>query len=626
MTMRVRVLSIVAIVLVTVVAFSDLRQHEFINCDDENLIVGNPYVHSLTWVNLKYLWTHPTLRMYMPVTNTAWVILAQYSRTGPGTSTELPTLNAGNFHLFNLFVHCLNALLVWILLRRLLGHDWAAVCGALLFAIHPVQVEPVAWATGLKDILSATFTLVALWQFVDFLQSEGRKRAWHWAWATLAFIVAVLAKPLAVSTPVIAWVLACAGLQRPWREVTRAVVPWLVLALPVVLIARAAQPLAGLYSPLWGRPLIAGDALAFYLGKTFWPTPLYLDYGRSPEVALHHWWIYVTWLAPVLVGALVWLGRRQRPELLAAGGLFLAPLLPVLGLLPFSYQGYSTVADRYLYLALLGPALALGWLVRRSQRIWIDAIVVAVLLLLAFQTSVQVLYWRDSVTLSVHTIEHNPRSSLASNNLWTALSDRGQQEEGLNYLRAALKADPDAVGTRLDLANNLASRGHLAEAEQNVRQVLANHPEAKQAHLRLGVILHQMGRRDEAEQELKIALRMAPGLLEGWLELGLLEHEKGDIAQTEACFQHAVSLAPSSIDARNYLAGALAVQGKLAEAEAQYRQTLQIDAGDPSSHFNLSQILDVEGKHEEAKRERETAFQLDPSLREKTSKEAPKSP
>jgi hypothetical protein len=164
---------------------------------------------------------------------------------------------------------------------------------------------------------------------------------------------------------------------------------------------------------VWARPFIAGDALAFYLGKLAWPVGLCADYGRTPEEVLGHAWGYLTWLAPAVLGVLVWRGRARRPMLLAAAALFSLGLLPVLGFVPFIFQQFSTVADRYAYLALLGPAVALAWWLSTQRRPAAGVATSAVLAALGFLSAFQTLHWYNNGTFWTHTIRHNPRSWLA---------------------------------------------------------------------------------------------------------------------------------------------------------------------------------------------------------------------
>jgi len=208
-----------------------------------------------------------------------------------------------------------------------------------------------------------------------------------------------------------------------------------------LLLTHLAQPVqVGVTTAPWTRPLIAGDALAFYLGKLVWPVGLGIDYGRTPTFVLAHWWGYATWFMPLLLGALLWYGRRRFSWLWMSAAIFAICLLPVLGLTPFAFQGYSTVADRYLYLALLGPALALAWaLSRLTQRsaLLTGSVCAVIFALWGFASSLQVMTWDSSFSLFQNALAVNPQSGMANYNLALLLSAQGKQAEADAHFRKA---------------------------------------------------------------------------------------------------------------------------------------------------------------------------------------------
>ena len=308
------------LLLVLAGAFSEVGRLDFVLWDDDVNVYENPYLHPVTLRNVLWFWRQPYFSMYIPVTRTVWAglgLVSGLTSEGPGIKPMDPSV----FHLANLAVHALNALLVFTLLRKLVANDWACCAGALLFGLHPVQVEPVAWVTGMKDLLGGLFALVALWGYLTHAmrRREGGGAAAgraHYVVATVAFALALLSKPSAVVLPVVAWVLDRWALKRPAREVVWALAPWVVLAIAaggVAAWAEAAIRGARTYTPIWARPFVAGDALAFYLYKLLVPLRLGSDYGRTPQFVLGHAWGYLTWLAPCVLGVLLWARRQAWP-------------------------------------------------------------------------------------------------------------------------------------------------------------------------------------------------------------------------------------------------------------------------------------------------------------------------
>lgn len=192
--------------------------------------------------------------------------------------------------------------------------------------MHPLQVEAVAWVTGLKDVLCGCLSLVAVWQYVEYVRgseeaagSLGRDSAQrarrHYAWATGAFMLALVAKPTAVIVPLVAWILDVWGWQRAWRTRVPALLAWGGMALLWSIVTSHIQPATALVvtPPLWARPLIAGDAITFYLAKLVVPIWLAPDYGRSPEVVLTQSWLWLSGLGPWGLAVVLWWQRTRVP-------------------------------------------------------------------------------------------------------------------------------------------------------------------------------------------------------------------------------------------------------------------------------------------------------------------------
>jgi hypothetical protein len=424
---------------ITAIVFARLVGCGFTAWDDPGTIATNRLLNPPSWAAVRFYWTtigpDTPGQLFTPVTYTVWSAVAAVAG-GPPDAFGV-RLRPGFFHGTNVLLHAATAALVFQLLWRLLGRRWPALAGALLFALHPVQVEPVGWASGTKDVLCGMFSVAALLAYVGAVRSERRGAArWRYLLATSLFLLAMLSKPTAIVVPLMAAAVDALVLGRPWRTVTRWLWPWALLMVPCALWTRAAQPAPWASPvPVWTRPLVASDAVAFYLCKIVWPAHLCVDYGRRPTVVVGSGAIYWTWLLPAALLA-VPLWRRWWP-LVAAAVLFAAPLLPVSGLVPFDFQFYSTVADHYLYLPMLGVALAAGWALsalatnrlaaarraglgarspaRRAaaKRAFIIAGPALVLVALAIRSVVQEATWQDTSSVFEHALTVNPRSFVA---------------------------------------------------------------------------------------------------------------------------------------------------------------------------------------------------------------------
>lgn len=583
--------AVLLLVILPALVFARIVAHDFVLWDDTIEIYKNPYLDLPTWQAVAELWRHPYINLYVPVSYTAFALLAAVARLpapDPALGETGALLDPRVFHAASWSLHLVNTLLVFAILRLLAGRlfagdrtpnrpeTWpgagvgtrhaAAAAGALVFALHPVQVESVAWASELRGLLCGAFSLLCIWLYLRRWESvppgdagshgdpddpphlasagwpgahpwpAGRSGAFMYAGALLAGALAMLAKPSAVSLPLVLLALDRWGLRRPWRACLAGAAPFLALAAPMVLLTQDAQPVRPeIVAPLWQRPFVAGDALAFYLRKLVLPVGLGIDYGRTPARVLAGAWGHAAWLIPMAAALLAWwAARRAAVErdahatswMPASGAVSLAALLPVLGLVPFAFQYYSTVADRYLYLAMLGPALAVAcWLARgRNAAAW--AAVGALLAGWAVLAYVQAGTWRNSVTLLSHAIEVNPASDVS-------FANRGMA---------------------------LARRGQLGGAEEDIREALRLNPGNHKAHSNLGNVLLLRGRREAAIAEYRAAIAIEPGWAESHSNLGMALATRRDLDEAAAQFGEALRLDPRSASARSGLKQVIALR------------------------------------------------------------------
>jgi hypothetical protein len=476
--------------------------------DDDIHVHANPHIANLSWSGLGALWAGPWQQLYIPLTYTLWAGLAALSRWANGLPVADGALDASWFHGANVAVHAVAAVLAFLLLRRVAGKfagnvsaarlNPAAALGALFFALHPLQVEPVAWISGLRDVLGGCLGLAAL---VVLFGGE-RPGPARWLAATILFVASLAAKPAGVALPLVAGVLAVMPFRWTWRRMMWSLGPWLLIgALWVVLTSSAqwAAELAVGLVPVWLRPLVAADALGFYLAKALVPAGLAADYGRSPDVALAAGWIWWMWLGPAVLATVLFFVRSLRPYLVPFL-VFAAALLPTLGLVPFNFQLVSTVADRYAYFALLGPALALTMIVARSSRGWVIALAAAWVAGLTWLTVQRLPLWSEDLKLFAATLETNPRSWKALHNYASALDDRGRTAEGEELMREVIARRPDSAEAFNDLAVMVWKLGRHAEAAALMRQSVIIRATPGSAR-NLAVMEEQLGNtaaRDEA--------------------------------------------------------------------------------------------------------------------------------
>ncbi len=490
--------------------------------------------------------------------------------------------------------------LVWLRLLLL----WRIRLGAAAFTLHPLQAEPVAWVSGLRDMLSGLATTAALWQYVAFARApDRRKAAVRYALATTLFVCAVLSKPSAVVLPILAALLDRGVLGRAPSRCAKSLAPWFALAVAFGLATRMSQDATHIRAlmPAWSRPLVALDSLAFYLYKLVWPRVLSPDYGRAPDLALARGWLYWTWLAPAATALAIGLSPGRRISAVCALFFAAAPL-PVLGLVPFIHQDLSTVADRYVYMSLLGPALALAWGLRAARRrLWWAAAMLLVAVLGA-RSRLQAAIWRDTGTLFGHIVAHNPDSGIAHGNLANFLADHGALKDAEFHYREALRLRPGEGMPLNNLGNHLARQGRTQEAivyyEQALRDGLPGN--VADAHNALGVVLSGLGRTAEAERHYDAALALAPDRERVHANLGRLLADQGRYDQAVAHYRWALRLRPDFPQARLDLGRALALAGRPDEARKETAAGLGAGVDSAQADGVLGDYLQMRGDYARA--------------------------
>ena len=469
------------LILLILVVFGQTVSFSFLVYDDPININKNSAITSPSLEQLATLWAKPHEHLYIPVTYSAWMGIASIS------NIFYDKLNPGLFHFANVLLHLANTLLVYTILVMLLNHvqednkeftNIAALLGTVVFAFHPVQVEPICWATGLKDLLSAFFFLLATYVLLFF--SLSRKQNKTLAVAELiivtgVYLLAILAKPQAVIFPVFIYILLIFVLRtKPSPKLISFMLLWLCMGLAIALLTKNVQPNPFDISPLQ-RIHIATDAALFYLGKIIYPYPLLIDYGKTLalELAQPLQWIYP--LTAVLVAIPLYFTRHGK-IILSCAALILISVAPILGLLPFNFQRISIVADRYLYIAMFAFSLGLALCIKKYFHP--ITLVMAILLicgygLLSFQYVVK---WHDSETLMRYTLKKNPVSKIANQDLGVALMQKGKMRESIPYLQKAVQLVPTDITTHFNLAMSYACIGDTEAAEQEKKMVNLDKP------------------------------------------------------------------------------------------------------------------------------------------------------
>jgi hypothetical protein len=450
---------LIGVLIVTAIALSPVCRNEFTEWDDQQTIAANPNLNPPTLQGLINHWTKPHEALYVPATYTVWWLTAQIAQTNP---PEGPSLNPWVFHSVNLLIHLWTTAMAYLVIRRLAGSDFAGGIGALVFGVHPVQVESVAWASGTKDVLCGALSLSAIYL-------ECGISRWKRGAGFVVFILAFLAKPSAMVVPAMLVAIHWLWLHERLTDVLRRLWLWIFAVIPAVVVTALVQPtIHAQTSPIWSRPLVAMDAIAFYLFKLIAPFQLAIDYGRNPAHIMQTGQIWWTWIAPAIVLMISLRWRSKGPAIVL---LFVCALAPVLGLVNFTFQSYSTVADHYLYLPMLAVGLLVAVIMRRSsaRSLVIIPLLVLTMAILSFR---QAGTWHDTRSVFEQVLRVNGRSALANTNLAVvAIRDRDDLT-AKPLLEKAVVLNGDYGPARLNLAMVYLRAGDKARAKEQFEQLL----------------------------------------------------------------------------------------------------------------------------------------------------------
>jgi len=603
------------LILLVILAYTPVWQAGFI-WDDDIMLTSNPCI--VGPLGLKEIWMTNAADICPLVITTFWVEHALWGLE------PLP------YHLVNIVMHGACAVLLWRVLRSL--RVPGAWLGAALWALHPVQVESVAWITEMKNTESCLFFLLSILFFVKWLRSKelnGQKRVgWDYALSLLFAALAMASKSSTVILPVVLCLCAWWIEGRwHWRDMTR--------VLPIFLMSVAASALSIwtqtlrpgiLADPQWVRPwpqrlATAGDAVWFYLGKLLWPDPLITIYPRW-QVDAGQWVSYLPLLAVVVTFSVLWLKRQVWSRgCFFAFAYFMTALLPVLGLIDPFISRYSLVFDHFQYLASIGPlALAGAGLARSSdlvvpQRPWLrSAICAGLLLILGIVSWQRTWVYKSEEILWIDTVAKNPDCWLGHYNVGNAFVRKGQEDDAILQYRKALEINPNYAEAHGNLGNSLIKRGHLDDAIAQYQKAVEINPNLAQAHANLGNALFQKRQVGAAIEQYQKAVIINPNYAQAHGNLGVAFFQKGQFDDAIAEYQKALEINPNYAEVHTNLGNALLQKGRMGEAIGHYQMAVKINPEYALAHANLGVAFFQKGQLDDAITQFQEALRLNPGL------------
>jgi tetratricopeptide (TPR) repeat protein len=541
--------------LATIAIYAQTATHGYVAYDDDQYVYQNHWVKAgLTGANIAWAFTTFFYANWHPLTWLSYML--DFSLWGE---------NPGAQHLENVAIHLASTLLLFLVFTRMTRRPWRAALVAAIFTVHPLRVESVAWISERKDVLSTFFDILTLLLYVRYVAKPALAR---YLAVVLAFALSLLAKPMAVTFPLVLLLLDFWPLRRiAGRRLIIEKLPLLALSAAASVFTFLAQRNFGAVVSLSrlsfaARAANAAISYVAYMGKSLWPVDLAVLYPQqSPDSGS----AFIAAILLVAITALAWLWIQKRPYFAVGWFWYLGMLVPVIGLVQV---GVQSMADRYTYLPMAGLSIAVVWTVadlvegRRELQFAIGATTVAVLVAFAVVSFRQTGYWKTSRSLFEHTLAVTKNNHIIENNMGVILGREGNSKEAMALYKDALAIAPDYADAHANLGHELLKAGQFSDGEQQLTKALAGRPDLASAQGDLGVLMAARGQYEEARRQ----------------------------------FERALAIHPDDADNESNLCFALTHLGRAEEAVAHCNAALRIDPNHANAKFNLGNAQAAEKK------------------------------
>ncbi|MEN6420431.1 MAG: tetratricopeptide repeat protein [Smithella sp.] len=533
----------ILLIIVTFAVYWQVNQFDFINFDDNIYVSENTATQSgLTLDGIRWAFGTKYFGLWNPL---VWFSLM--------FDYQLYGLNAGGYHLTNLILHVLSALLLFWLFHRMTGALWPSAFVAAFFALHPLHVESVAWIAERKDVLSAFFWMLTLYLYVFYIEKPAIKR---YLLVLCSFVLALMSKPMVVTLPAIMILLDYWPLKRfeskkenPFLWQMKEKLPFFILSAIVVIITlynpnQSADPDSKLI-PLTSRLANAPVAFISYLIKTFWPYDMAIYYP-----VLNHlpWWqILGLTLIILIVSTFVIAMMRRLPYLFVGWSWYALTIAPVIGIIQI---GPHLTADRYHYLPSLGIAAGIAWgvssLIKREKmrRNILYPTAIAFLAVMSVISWQQCRYWKNSIELWNHAIKVTGENDLPYYNLGCAFQEKGRNTEAIENFKKALQFKPNKPSIHNNLGTALLNTGDVISAAKEFQQTIRLNPNHAGAHNNLAMILYDQKQFDSSRNHFQQAVKLQPNFANAHYRLALISAREKLYEEAFSHYNNAVRINP----------------------------------------------------------------------------------
>ncbi len=594
-----RMLTCWLLALVTCVVFWRVLGNDFINFDDNSYVSQNRWVQDgLSSASIQAAFSKSFNGHWHPLTTLSYMV-----------DTAIFGNGAGGYHLTNLLLHVANAILLFLILLRMTGAHFPSAAAAMLFAIHPLHVEPVAWIASRKDVLSTFFLLLTIAAYLWYGQRRSARRM---GLVVVCMLLGLLSKAMLVTMPVLLLILDYWPLRRYetcWGEgrharirrvlsLVKEKLSLFAVSMIFAVITVATQATSGTMSKLdslsvGARIVNAVESYGVYLAKMVWPRGLAPFYPHDGDysLGLAFWFGVITLIAGTYISVRLF---RRAPYLAMGWVWYVVSVLPVSGILQAGIQAY---ADRYTYVSLIGPFIAALWALDAiaARVAWgpgifrVAAIAAgAVLCVVSWR---QTAHWKNDETLFSHTLAVTENNYVAHMILGNAYYEHGRVDDAIGEYNKGLAIQPLDASTHAAIALALTKKGEMDTAITHYETALTLDPEHVTARANLGALLLSEGRMDHAVVQFKQTLEDQPDYVMALNGLGLAYAGLGQYTEASATLQRGLDIAPRNKSLHADLGLVLAQDGKAEDARRHFERAVELDPGNADYHNKLAIVL-----------------------------------
>ena len=602
------VLVCLLLVIAIIVPYRQVKNCNFIDFDDDKYITENAHVKAgLTKESIKWALTETHAGNWHPLTWMSHML-----------DVQLFGMNAGRHHLTNLIFHIANSLLLFLVLKRMTYAFWPSFLVATLFAVHPLNVESVAWVAERKNVLSTLFWILTMGCYTLYVE---RPSAVRYTAVFLFLMLGLAAKPMLVTLPLVLilldyWPLARLKIEPSFPFITKQQrtaafrlfvekIPFLVLITASCIVTFWAEKQGAAVVSLKHHTMdvrIANALVSYaaYIGKMFWPVDLAFFYPLMHK--LPGWEIAGAFLQMMIITFIAIRFISRHPYFIVGWLWYLGTLVPVIGIIQVGMQAR---ADRYAYVPTIGLFIIIAWGLygvaakQRNRKIGFTLSVVLCSALMVL-TGLQVRYWADSHTLYGHALKVTKDNMLAHYNLGTILAEEGKTSEAIQHYNEALRIMPDYAEAHNNLGNALISEKRIADAIDHYRAALRIYPNFAVVHNNLGIALEETWKPTEAMYQYAEALQINPNYFEAHMNLGSILAGQGKTHEAVDHYQKALSLKPDATEAMYHLAKLYIEQAEYEKALTQYQNLLNYLPDNPAAYYNIACIYSRRNQPEQA--------------------------